>query len=295
MSKNRKNVPSYENLMNPMFKALKELGGSGNTEEIYDKVLEILGLPDNVVEILHSEEGSLTEIGFRLAYARTYLKKHGILENSARGVWGITKDAMNLKRLDTKEIMKKVRETANLEKKKQKMSELPINSDDFIGEESERPKELQIWRDTLRNILPAMPASAFERLTQRILREAGFIQAEVTGKSADGGIDGKGIVRINGILSFHVMFQCKRYQGTVSSSLIRDFRGAMQGRADKGIFITTGTYSREAIKEANRDGAIPIDLIDGEQLIDKLKEFSLGVKTKIIEKIEVDSEWFNNV
>lgn len=127
------------------------------------------------------------------------------------------------------------------------------------------------------------------------MRESGFFQVEVTGKSGDGGIDGKGIVRVSGLLSFHVIFQCKRYKGSVTPSQIRDFRGAMQGRADKGLIITTGRFTREAIKEATRDGAPPIDLIDGELLCDKLKELKLGINIQMTETIEIKNDWFNNL
>ena len=137
--------------------------------------------------------------------------------------------------------------------------------------------------------------SAFERLVQRILRESGFTQVEVTGRTGDGGIDGKGIARIHGFLSFHVMFQCKRYQGSVSANQIRDFRGAMQGRADKGLFITTGTFTRDALKESTRDGAPPIDLIDRNQLAEKIKELSLGLKVETIEKIDIDEYWYKRI
>ena len=147
----------------------------------------------------------------------------------------------------------------------------------------------------LLNTLFMITPSAFERLAQRLLRESGFIQVEVTGKTGDGGIDGKGIVRVSGLLSFHVIFQCKRYKGTIAPSQIRDFRGAMQGRADKGLFITTGSFTREAIKEASRDGAPPIDLVDGDQLADKLKEFRLGVATEFVEKVTVNEPWFESI
>ncbi|MCE1271999.1 MAG: restriction endonuclease, partial [Acinetobacter sp.] len=120
-------------------------------------------------------------------------------------------------------------------------------------------------------------------------------QVEVTGKVGDGGIDGKGIVRVSGLLSFHVIFQCKRYKGSVSPSQIRDFRGAMQGRADKGLFITTGNFTRDALKEATRDGAPPIDLIDGELLCEKLKELKLGITTQLIEQVEIKTEWFEKL
>ncbi len=136
---------------------------------------------------------------------------------------------------------------------------------------------------------------AFERLTQRLLRESGFVQVEITGRTGDGGIDGKGIARIHGFMSFHVIFQCKKYQGSVSAGSIRDFRGAMVGRADKGLFITTGTFTSAAIKEATRDGAPPIDLVDGEQLAEKLKELQLGVQTEMVEKITIQKDWFTSI
>ena len=137
-------------------------------------------------------------------------------------------------------------------------------------------------------LIHEISADAFERLSKRILRESGFVQVEVTGRTGDGGIDGKGIMKISGLLSFHVVFQCKKYQGSVSASDIRDFRGAMIGRADKGLFITTGTFTRSAIQEATRAGAPPIDLVDGDQLATKLKELGLGIKTEMVEQISVD-------
>ena len=137
--------------------------------------------------------------------------------------------------------------------------------------------------------------SAFERLVQRLLRESGFIQVEVTGRTGDGGIDGKGIAKIHGFMSFHVLFQCKRYKGSVGSGEIRDFRGAMVGRADKGLFITTGTFNPAALKEATRDGAPPIDLVDGDELVEKLKELELGMKIELVEKVNIDEAWFENI
>lgn len=153
------------------------------------------------------------------------------------------------------------------------------------------------WRDELWDTIIKISPAAFERLTQRILRESGFIQVEVTGRSGDGGIDGKGIVRLGGLLGFHVIFQCKKWQGSVSSKEIRDFRGAMVGRADKGLFITTGTFTKDAVREATRDGAPPIDLIDGEQFLDKLKELSLGVNIKKVEveEISINHDWFTSL
>jgi hypothetical protein len=86
----------------------------------------------------------------------------------------------------------------------------------------EVPAEAQ-WQQKLHFILTQkLTPAAFERLVQRLHRESGFTQVEVTGRSGDGGIDGRGIARINGLMSFHVLFQCKKYKGTVSASEIRD-------------------------------------------------------------------------
>jgi len=160
----------------------------------------------------------------------------------------------------------------------------------------EVPEEEQEWRSKLHHILTKeLHADTFERLAQRILRESGFISVEITGRTGDGGIDGKGIARIHGFMSFHVIFQCKKYQGSVSAGAIRDFRGAMVGRADKGLFITTGTFTPAAIKEATRDGAPPIDLVDGDQLAEKLRELGLGVRREMVEKVTVDEEWFRSL
>jgi restriction system protein len=272
----------------PTIQALQSLGGSGTTEEIYEKVVEILKVPDKILEILHGST-SQTEVEYRLAWSRTYLKKYGLLQNSARGVWSLVSTSINLDNLQAKEIVKAVRAT---HKSKASQSD---PSDDAIEAIESSEEEEEEWHQKLHKVLLSLDPAAFERLAQRLLRESGFIQVQVTGKSGDGGIDGVGIARINGFLSFHVLFQCKRYQGSVSSGQIRDFRGAMQGRTDKGLVITTGTFTRDAVKEATRDGAPPIDLIDGEQLVQRLKELGLGVTITMIESVEVNTDWFEKI
>ena len=193
--------------------------------------------------------------------------------------------------VDTREVIK----TLRAEKKTQKgtpQTEMESEADS----DTEFSEEMESWRSVLHSILiNEMPPDSFERLAKRVLRESGFVQVEVTGKSGDGGIDGKGIMRLSGLLSFHVLFQCKKYKGSVSASDIRDFRGAMIGRADKGLFLTTGTFTSGAVREATRDGAPPIDLVNGDQLADKLKELGLGIKKEMVEKVSVDEEWFKSI
>jgi len=279
-------VPTFDAMLLPTIQALQVLGGSGTTEEIYDKVAQLLNLSDQVLEILHGST-SQSEVEYRLAWSRTYLKKYGLLENSSRGIWSLASTSVDLDNLDAREIVKAVRDA---DKNKSVSAD---TLDDSVAP-TETLKELA-WHQQLHKALLSLDPAAFERLTQRLLRESRFTQVQVTGKSGDGGIDGVGIARVSGFLSFHVLFQCKRYQGSVTSAQIRDFRGAMQGRTDKGLFVTTGTFTRDAIKEATRDGAPPIDLIDGEQLVQRLKELSLGVKITMIESVEVDEDWFTKI
>jgi restriction system protein len=224
----------------------------------------------------------------QLASARTYLRKYGLLENSSRGVWSLTAKGNSADKINTAEIVKAVRNMDRPEQPKRSQKTESIELD--FGKEL--PEEDR-WKDQLNAVLTQqLSPQGFERLVQRILRESGFVAVEVTGRTGDGGIDGKGIARIHGFMSFHVLFQCKRYKGSVGSSEIRDFRGAMVGRADKGLFITTGTFTTGAIKEATRDGAPPIDLVDGDELAEKLKELSLSVTTELVSRVVVHPEWF---
>jgi restriction system protein len=285
-------VPTHLQLMNPLLKALQALGGSGTVAEINLKTLEILNLPDEIVNIAHPGAGNFTEVEYRLAWARTYLKKYGVLENSARGVWTLAPGHSHTTQVDIKEVEKVVRQQL-----RSQGSDARIKTKETPEEAPEdAPDETQSWREELlRVITTQMDPSGFERLAKRLLRELGFVQVEVTGHSGDGGIDGKGIARVHDVLSFHVVFQCKRYQGSVTAGAIRDFRGAMVGRGDKGLFITTGTFTRDALKEATRDGAPPIDLVDGNQLADKLRHLRLGIRVETVEKVTVDESWFSSI
>jgi restriction system protein len=275
-------LPTYQDLMNPTLKALRELGGSATIDEIFNKVAELMQLSDEELSIIHDpEKSSRTEIEYRLAWSRTYLKGYGLLENSQRGIWSLTSKGRQTETVDPREVSKERRKKLRAQRQEEQ-------------DDAEEIDEELTWKEELLQTLLKMSPDSFERLAQRMLREAGFIQVEVTGRSGDGGIDGNGIMRLGGLLSFHVIFQCKRYQGSVSASQVRDFRGAMVGRADKGLLITTGTFTKEATREATRDGAPAIDLIDGDMLIEQLQKLNLGIKTEVvsIEKVSVDHNWF---
>jgi restriction system protein len=274
-------VPKYDELFNPLLTALHQLGSSASIAELEQNVAQILDLSEKDLEAPHN--GNLTKFAYNLAWARTYLKRFGLIENSARGVWALTAEGQQSKSVD-KDVVKRSIQEEDRKKREARQSQ-----------EDEEPEELG-WEAEALSALKKMPPEAFERLCQRVLRESGFIQVEVTGKSGDGGIDGRGVVKLGAILSFHVHFQCKRYKDTVSAPVIRDFRGAMVGRADKGIILTTGTFTREAKAEALRDGAPPLDLIDGDDFVQMLKTYKLGVTVteKTIQEIAVNESWFQS-
>lgn len=277
-------VPKYDDLYNPLLQAMHKLGGSASVSEQEDTVASLLNLSEKDIAEIH--RGNVTKLSYRLAWARNYLKRYGLLENSARGVWALTPEGSKRKSVDKEEVNRVVKA----------LSKKAVIADG-TNEQTQLEPETNSWEDELLQIIKNIPPDAFERLAQRLLRESGFVQVQVTGKIGDGGIDGKGVVRVGGLLSFHVIFQCKRYKGSVSSSVVRDFRGAMMGRADKGLLITTGAFTRDARLEAQRDGATPIDLIDGEELVEKLKQLGIGVEVKqrIVEDIILKKEFFENL
>lgn len=246
-------------------------------------------IPDAVQAILH-KDGRITRLSYRLSWAKTYLGKAGLLVNSARGVWALTDAGERVTDAALEQVPTQVRA--------ERFGGTPPRAGNGNGHSrspvAEPEPEVLDWREALLRTLQSMPPDAFERLSQRLLREAGFVKVEVTGKSGDGGIDGQGVLRVN-LVTFQVAFQCKRYQGSVGAPVVRDFRGAMIGRADKGLIITTGTFTQAAREELIRPGAPAIDLIDGEALCQLLKDLKLGVCVRMVEEVSVVSDWFKGI
>lgn len=277
-------APKYQDILWPTLKALIENGGSASNEELNSSVSQIMDLSDEVLDLPHGK-GAISKVEYNAAWARSHLKIIDAVVNSERGVWAISDIGRAIKNEEeVRQSVKHARRERYLESRYVETDETDGNSEpDDIG-----------WEEELLTHLRGIEPAAFERLCQRILRESGFVRVEVKGRSGDGGIDGTGVLRVN-LLSFQVLFQSKRYTGSVGSSEIRDFRGAMVGRADKGLFITTGRFTKEAEREAVRDGAPAIDLIDGKDICILLKDLKLGVTTENIEKVTVEREFFSSI
>jgi len=266
---NRKIKSDFTRFLIPVIEVLRGLSGSGAASEVTDLVIEKLNIKDN--ELSETLKNGASKIRNQVAWARMYLVNAEFLDSSRRGIWSLTEKGLkaDLSLIDLNEILKVVRNKSEIDATSKDESLKPAIIDESV--------DIQPHQTELLALLKSIPPSGFERLCQRLLREAGFKQVVVTGKSNDGGIDGQGVLEINPFVSFNVIFQCKRYKDAVSAPMIRDFRGAMQGRAEKGIFLTTGRFTFEAKKEARRDGVPPIELVDGQSLIEMFERLELGL------------------
>ncbi len=278
--------PQFVQFFGPLLDALRALGGSAKADEAVDRVAEDLKVSDDVLNEVLPSGGS--RFRNRVAWARFYLVREGLIGSSKHGVWNLTEAGFktHLTQDEAAEIFGKWTKIFQAQRKQKE------GNDSVAEKVAEGTGAVSNdYRDEVLEIMLSLPPAGFERLSQRLLREAGFTQVAVTGQSGDGGIDGYGILQVNPLVSFKVLFQCKRYAKSVSPSQVRDFRGSMSGRADKGIIITTGTFTAEARREATRDGAPPIELIDGEKLIDMLERFELGLRP--VTTYEIESAFFN--
>lgn len=278
--------PQFVKYFGPVIDALKELGNSGTPSEVREIIANKFNLSDD--QLNETMASGTPRFLNQVAWARFYLNKAGYIASSKRGVWSLTEKglASNLTDEQALEIFQTIQDQFQAAYRAQQEEE---------AEEVVAPPDVGFlptsdYRTALIEKIRSLPPASFEKLAQRLLRESGFQQVEVTGRSGDGGIDGKGILQVSPLLSFQVIFQCKRCSGSVTPSQIRDFRGAMMGRADKGIFLTTGTFTAEARKEASRDGVPPIELVDADKLVRMFEELELGLIPKTT--YEIDNEFF---
>lgn len=254
--------------VNPVLQAIKRLGGSARPAEVYRSVAKDLGLDGSPV-LEETLSTGVSRFENKIAWVRLYLVLAGYLDRSKRGVWTLTEKGKNAPVLSDKEVNQLLLDVQRQGKKN--------SSGSNAGDDDDEPPEESGYKTQLLSLIRSLSPGAFERLCQRLLRESDFEQVVVTGRSRDGGIDGIGVLKVNAFVAFKVLFQCKRYADVVGSPVVRDFRGAMQGRADKGIILTTGSFSSDALKEAVRDGVPPIELVDGERLVELFESLELGL------------------
>jgi restriction system protein len=274
--------PEFLKYIKHVLATLQANGGAGNSTNVIEQVIEKLGITEDELEQVTSNGHS--RIRNQIQWARFYLFKAGLIENSERGTWRLTNEGLEKKLSDDdvytmfRSVQESVKKTPTVTPKKSE-----IKFEDTTTEDEEHAVKLL-------NLIQSLSAAGFEKLCKRLLTEIGINDITVTGGSGDQGIDGKGIVKLNDVVSLNIVFQCKRYKETVSPHHVRDFRGAMQGRGEKGLIITTGRFTKEAKNEAYRDGVTPIELIDGDRLVELFEKQTLGLKPVIV--FEIDYEFF---
>lgn len=270
----------------PLLQALRDLGGSASPREALDRIAQIEKVPESLRnEILKSGQERFYN---QVHWARQYLVWEGLIESGRRGVWSLTLAGKNvvLSPDEARQIfLRQVQRQAKLRKPLGETQSQTRKNDETPADtpQADQDSSLQGFLEVVKALTP----SGFERLCMRLLREAGFERVQVTGRSNDGGIDGVGVLQLNDLMSFNVVFQCKKWENAVPPKEIRDLRGAMDGRSDKGIFLTTSTYSSNARAEAERPGAVPIELVDGEKLFEMFKRYELGLKPRTVYDIDV--------
>jgi restriction system protein len=284
-------LPEFARWIQPILKALSELGGSARPQEVVDLVAKRESVSDDVLN--QTLSNGFPRFTNQVHWARFFLAEGGLIDRSRRGVWSLSEEGRNRIHMSVAEVRSLVdaiqRKHASGSANKAAVQPIPVQP--VISDQEAAPEDLEEnYRDRLLRLLKSLPPPGFERLCQRLLREAGFAEVEVTGRSGDGGIDGHGLLALNPFVTLRVLFQCKRYEGSVGSGAIRDFRGAMQGRADKGIILTTGSFTADARREAVRDGVPPLELVDGPKLIDLFEQLELGLRSKTT--YEIDSGFF---
>lgn len=272
--------------VNPVLQAIKRLGGSARPAEVCRAVAKDLHLEGSPV-LEETLSTGISKFDNKIAWVRLYLVLTGYLDKSKRGVWTLTEKGKSTPPLSDDEVNQLLLDVQRQGKKVDSKPDAEVKDDEEADEEE--PEESG-YRIQLLALIRSMSPGAFERLCQRLLRESDFEQVVVTGRSRDGGIDGIGVLKVNAFVTFKVLFQCKRYAGVVSPSEVRDFRGAMQGRTDKGIILTTGSFTSDALKEAVRDGVPPIELVDGEKLVELFESLELGLIPRTT--YDVDASFF---
>ncbi len=282
----KKNKQStFPNWMGPLLDALRQLGGSGRPKEVTAQIAKNLNISDEILE--ETTKTGIPKFYNQVAWARQYLVWEGLLDASSKGIWILTTKGFetSLTEKQGREIFLKWVEINQKARKAKSESEI------IKEQEEDEPDNIEHrLKPNLLKVLQDVTPKGFEDICKRLLREHGFENVQVTGGSHDGGIDGYGTLELNPFVSIKVLFQCKRYKGTVSRAQVGDFRNAMIGRAEKGIILTTGTFSEDAKREAFRDGAPPIELIDATKLIELFEKVELGLKPKIV--YEVDLNFF---
>ncbi len=266
----------------PILDALRELGGSGKPKEVTEIVAKKEKLSNSELEAT-LPSGAL-KFKNQVAWARQYMVWEGYLDSTIRGTWKLTPKGQNAK-ISQDAAHKIFLKWVEINQK----GSSNISTEDILEDiDKNEPENSNIInKENLLEILQNLTPFGFEKICLELLRESGFDNLIHTAATRDGGFDGYGTLELNQFISIKVLFQFKRYKGTVSRAQVGDFRNAMMGRAEKGIMLTTGIFSQDAWEEADRVSEYKIELVDGIKLVKMFQKAGVGVKPETIYKVDI--------
>jgi len=299
-------IPDFQSLMRPLLDCASD-GKEHALREVIERLAVHCGLTDvERKQLLPS--GNQEVFVNRVAWAKTHLKMAGLLDSPKRGYLNITPLGLNVltefpERIDLKVLRQ---QPGYLEARGGTKSETQNKSSSQDVEASQTPEEQielaflalrsSLGSEILSKLRTSSP-SFFENLVVELLVAMGYggtrkDAGQAIGRSGDEGIDG--IIKEDRLGLDTIYIQAKRWLQTVGRPEIQKFAGALQGfRANKGIFITTSDFSREAVEYASRIES-RIVLIDGEMLWNLMIDFGIGVsKTATYEIKKIDNDYFD--
>lgn len=299
-------IPDYESIMVPLLESANDQK-EHRVRDAYESLAQTFRLTEEEKrELLPS--GSDILFNNRVRWALVYLKKAGLIESKRRGVFKITQRGLDLlrdgpKNIDSK-FLEKYPEFVEFRETSKKEDEM-LSTEESTKVSKQTPEESlensyqklrqELSQELLIRIKDCSP-EFFEKLVIELLIKMGYggsrkDAGKAIGKSGDGGIDG--IIKEDKLGLDVIYIQAKRWQGSVGSREIRDFVGSLVGqKANKGIFITTSGFTRDAL---NYVSTIPqkVILIDGRQLAQLMIDNDIGVsKTTSFEIKKIDSDYF---
>lgn len=270
-----------------IIKALQDFGGPTKSSLVKEKASEYSFFTDSDRE--RKSPNGKSQLDFRLQWAMSNLKKAGLLHSPKRGIWDLTQlgKEVNLNNFDVWDDVYAISTTLWEEARSQKLAQKEQNQTSLTTQSVDEDTitdsdDAELWREQLLTKLQEMNPYKFEELIVNLMRKIG-IRMETTSKSNDSGIDGIGYLRTPELMTYKIVLQTKRFStGQVTGPDISNFAGTISGHnADRGIFVTTSSYTKDAISRS-RQGANLITLVDGDELVDLLLEYEMGVSEKTI-------------
>jgi len=266
--------PKQSEIEIPLLLEIDKAGGKARPQDVYAKVAQHFSqLTAEDLERHLESSPSINKWQNHVQWARQKLIVKGELDGSVRGVWKLTD--LGKKRIEVTPTPSPVPPPKPEE----------ITLQDLL--ESHESAVRARLADKLRNLDP----TDFEVFSKDLLQALGFAEVKVTQRSRDGGIDGFGKLR-QGIVKIDAAFQCKRWQGVVPRPEIDRFRGAISGKFDQGIFLTTSSFSQEALDASIRPGAVPIIMVDGEKMLELMIQNGIGVLRRPLQLLDIDEDFF---